>query len=111
MLTLYHSTIGICMGIICCYFFIEIKAFINNFQDKLKVLAQSCNGYVLILLISFCWFLVLSMFTITIFDVIYIYIYFPLKNCMGREKLSYSTVRILQENPRTCAQSGGNYNY
>ena len=27
------------------------------------------------------------------------------------EKLSYSTVRILQENRRTCAQSGGNYNY
>ena len=110
MLTLYHSTIGICMDIICCYFFIEIKAFINNFQDKLKVLAQSCNGYVLILLISFCWFLGVSMFTITIFDVIYIYI-LPSKKLHGREKLSYSTVRILQENPRTCAQSGGNYNY
>ena len=26
-------------------------------------------------------------------------------------KSSYSTVKILQENRRTCSQSGGNYNY
>jgi hypothetical protein len=26
-------------------------------------------------------------------------------------KSSYSTVKLLQENRRTCSQSGGNYNY
>ena len=103
MLTLYHSTIGICMGIICCYFFIEIKAFINNFQDKLKVLAQSCNGYVLILLISFCWFLVLSMFTITIFDVIYIYI-LPSKKLHGEGKIIlFDSKNITRKPPHMCS--------
>ena len=101
MLTLYHSTIGICMDIICCYFFIEIKAFINNFQDKLKVLAQSCNGYVLILLISFCWFLGVSMFKITIFDVIYIH--FPLKNCMEGKIILFDSKNITRKPPHMCS--------